>query len=125
MNIIISNSAQESLYEQISKQIKNGILKGELSPGELLPSIRNLAKELQISVITTKRAYEELEKEGFIETVAGKGSYVSGQNNELLREKRLKMMEEKMADIVAESKALGISLEEIEATLKILYEGDE
>ncbi len=69
--------------------------------------------------------YEELEKEEFVETVAGKGSYVSGQNNELLREKRLKMMEEKMADIVEESKALGISIDEIEATLKILYEGDE
>lgn len=122
MRLIISNSSQEPIYEQISKQIKNLIIRGELSEGEALPSIRGLAQELQISVITTKRAYEELEREGFIETVPGKGSFVSSQNKELLKEKRIKMIEEKMGEIVAEGKSLGISLEELKEMLKLLYE---
>ncbi|TDT62863.1 GntR family transcriptional regulator [Fonticella tunisiensis] len=122
MRLIISNSSQEPIYEQISKQIKNLIIRGELSEGEALPSIRGLAQELQISVITTKRAYEELEREGFIETVPGKGSFVSSQNKELLKEKRIKMIEEKMGEIVAEGKSLGVSLEELEEMLKLLYE---
>ncbi|NLY68140.1 MAG: GntR family transcriptional regulator, partial [Tissierellia bacterium] len=102
MRIIISNSSNEPIYEQISKQIKAQILKGELKEGDLLPSIRGLARDLQISVITTKRAYEELEKEGFIETVQGKGSYVAGQNKELMREKKLNIIEEKLSRIVEE-----------------------
>lgn len=122
MNIIISNSSDEPIYEQISRQIKGAILKGELKEGDLLPSIRGLAKDLQISVITTKRAYEELEKEGFIETVQGKGSYVAGQNKELIREKKLSLIEAKLAEIVEESKALGITYKEIEEILKILFE---
>ena len=89
MKILILNSSRQPIYEQITDQIKSLILKAELSEGEMLPSIRNLAKELQISVITTKRAYEELEREGFIETVRGKGSFVAAQNEELLREKSL------------------------------------
>jgi len=121
MNIIISNSSPEPLYEQIVKQIKNQILMGDLEPGDSLPSIRNLAKDLCISVITTKRAYEELEKEGFIETVAGKGSFVAGQNKEMLREKRLRMVEEKLLEVILESKALGIQLYELEEMLKLLY----
>jgi Predicted transcriptional regulators len=88
MNIIISNISRDPIYEQITNQVKDNIVRGNISAGELLPSIRNLAKELKISVITTKRAYEELEREGFIETVPGKGSYVSSQNKELLKEKR-------------------------------------
>lgn len=92
MNIIISNSIQEPIYEQIVKQIKNQIIKGSLPEGDALPSIRSLAQELQISVITTKRAYEELERDGFIETVPGKGSFISSQNKELIREKRIKMV---------------------------------
>ncbi|EFG88992.1 transcriptional regulator, GntR family [Clostridium carboxidivorans P7] len=87
MNIIISNSVGEPIYEQITKQIKNLIFNGALCEGDSLPSIRNLAQELKISVITTKRAYEELERDGFIETIPGKGSYVASQNKELLREK--------------------------------------
>lgn len=121
LNIIISNSAPEPLYEQILRQIKSQIIKGDLNPGDVLPSIRSLAKELQISVITTKRAYEELEKEGFIETVAGKGSFVAGQNKEFLREKRLRIIEEKLNEIVLESKDLQISLKELHEMLDLLY----
>jgi len=121
MKIIISNSSKEPIYEQISSQIKGMILKGELEEGELLPSIRGLARDLQISVITTKRAYDELEKEGFIETVQGKGSYVAAQNKELMREKKLKIIEEKLFEVVEESKLLGLNYEEIEEMLRILY----
>ena len=121
MNIIISNSSQDPIYEQIVTQIKTSLMKDELSEGDVLPSIRSLAKDLQISVITTKRAYEELEKEGFIETVPGKGSYVSGQNKELIREKRLKSIEEKLTDIVSASKLLNLTLEELESMLVLLY----
>lgn len=124
MNIIISNSSGEPIYEQIIQQIKSAIMKGELSEGELLPSIRLLAKELQISVITTKRAYEELEKEGFIETVPGKGSYVSSQNKELLREVRLKELEDKIGEIITESKLLGLSFDALQEMLKLLYNED-
>lgn len=122
MDIVISNSSPDPLYEQIAKQLKNSILKGELTPGDLLPSIRTLAKELQISVITTKRAYEELEKEGFIESVTGKGSYVASQSSAIIKEKRLKIVEEKLAEAVSESKALGIELEELREMLTLLYE---
>jgi len=125
MNIVISNSSQEPIYEQITRQIKNSIIRGELTPGELLPSIRNLARQLQISVITTKRAYEELEREGFIETVGGKGSYVAGRNKELLREKRLKAVEEKLMEAVSESRVLDISLQELQEMLRLLYEEGE
>ncbi|EIW00014.1 GntR family transcriptional regulator [Thermoanaerobacter siderophilus] len=121
MNIIISNSAEEPIYEQIVRQIKEAILKGELEEGELLPSIRNLAKELQISVITTKRAYDELEKEGFIATIPGKGTYVAAQNKELMREKRLKIVEEKLVEAIIAAKAVNLSLEEIKEMLEILY----
>lgn len=121
MKIIISNSSKDPIYEQISSQIKAMILKGELEEGELLPSIRGLARDLQISVITTKRAYDELEKEGFLETVQGKGSYVAGQNKELMREKKLKIIEEKLFEVVEESKLLGLNYEEIEEMLRILY----
>ncbi|ADH61753.1 transcriptional regulator, GntR family [Thermoanaerobacter mathranii subsp. mathranii str. A3] len=121
MNIIISNSSEEPIYEQIVRQIKEAILKGELEEGELLPSIRNLAKELQISVITTKRAYDELEKEGFIATIPGKGTYVAAQNKELMREKRLKIVEEKLVEAIIAAKAVNLSLEEIKEMLEILY----
>lgn len=122
MDIIISNKSEDPIYEQIVKQIKAMILVGTLQSGDALPSIRGLAKDLQISVITTKRAYEELEKEGFIETVGGKGSFVAGQNKELLREQRLKIIEEGLSTIVIESKLLNISLEELQQMLQLLYE---
>lgn len=122
MKIIVSNSSKEPIYEQISSQIKGMILKGELNEGDLLPSIRGLAKDLQISVITTKRAYDELEKEGFIETMQGKGSYVASQNKELMREKKFKIIEEKLFEVVEESKLLGLNYKEVKEMLKILFE---
>jgi len=122
MNIVISNSSDEPIYEQIKRQIKNSILCGELKEGELLPSIRNLAKELMISVITTKRAYEDLEKEGYIVTRPGKGSYVAAQNKEFMREMRLKIVEEKLSEAVEAGKAIDLKLEEMEEMLRLLYE---
>ena len=125
MKILISNSSSEPIYEQITNQIKAMIFMGEIEEGDMLPSIRNLARDLQISVITTKRAYEELEKEGFIETVQGKGSFVASQNKELMREKKLKIIEEKLSEIVADSKILGLNFAEIEEMLKILFEEED
>lgn len=122
MNIVISNSSDKPIYEQIAQQIKDLILNGELREAEMLPSIRNLAKELQISVITTKRAYEELEKEGYIVSVPGKGSFVSAQNKDLLKEARIRIVEEKLAEAVLAAQAINISLEEMQEMLKLLYE---
>lgn len=122
MKIIISNSSKDPIYEQIYSQIKGMIIKGELDGGEGLPSIRGLAKDLQISVITTKRAYDELEKEGFIETIQGKGSFVRMQNKELMKEKKLKMIEDKLVEVVKESNKMGIAYEEINEMLKILFQ---
>ena len=121
MKIIISNASQDPIYEQIVKQVKNQIISGELAEGENLPSIRKLAGELSISVITTKRAYEELEREGFIDTVGGKGSFVSSQNREFLREKKMKVVEEKLSEAVEEARSLEISFRELEEMLSILY----
>lgn len=122
MKIIISNSSLDPIYEQINKQIKAQIISGDLNEGDALPSIRKLAKELQISVITTKRAYEELEKEGFVDTVGGKGCFVAMQNKELLKEKKMKTIEEKMGDTVKNAKKLGIRLKELKEMLSILYD---
>ncbi len=121
MKIIISNASPEPIYEQIGKQIKAQIISGDLQEGQSLPSIRKLAKELHISVITTKRAYEELEKEGFIDTVGGKGTFVAIQNKELLREKKMKSIEDLMAEMVTEARKMGITLVELEEMLTILY----
>ncbi|KGK87663.1 MULTISPECIES: GntR family transcriptional regulator [unclassified Clostridium] len=121
MNIIISNTSGEPIYEQIVKQIKKLIFIGELNEGDPLPSIRNLAQELRISVITTKRAYEELENEGYIVTMQGKGSFVASQNKELLKEKRLRLIEEKLGEAVKESRLISLSLEELIDILSILY----
>ncbi|AUS96683.1 GntR family transcriptional regulator [Clostridium thermosuccinogenes] len=122
MKIIISNSSDKPIYDQIVEQIKNLIINGELAEAEMLPSIRNLAKELQISVITTKRAYEELEREGYIVSVPGKGSFVSAQNKDLLKEARIRIIEEKLAEAVQAARTVGISMEELSEMLKILYE---
>ena len=122
MNLIIINSSQQPLYEQVVNQIKEAIFKGELEGGDSLPSIRSLAKDLHISVITTKRAYEELEREVFIETVAGKGSFVANQNNELLREKRLRIIEDNLAEAIDESRVMDISLAELQEMLRLLWE---
>ena len=125
MKIIISNSSTDPIYEQVTSQIKTHIISGELQEGDPLPSIRRLAQELQISVITTKRAYEELEKEGFIDTVGGKGCFVAMQNKELLREKKMKTVEELLSDAVLEAKKLGINLKEIKEMLDLLYHSEE
>ncbi|MEK5185342.1 GntR family transcriptional regulator [Solibacillus sp. FSL R5-0691] len=122
MQIIISNTSKEPIYEQITNQIKSAILSGELQEGAAIPSMRNLAKELQISVITTKRAYEELEKAGFIYSIVGKGSFVAEQNLEVIKEKKLKVIEEQMSSVIMNSKEIGLSLEELQDLLKILYE---
>jgi Predicted transcriptional regulators len=121
LQIIISNASPDPIYEQIRRQIQSQILTGEMQPGDALPSIRSLAQQLQISVITTKRTYDELERDGFIETVAGKGSFVARQNPELLREKRMSLIESRLAEIVRDSILLGLSLEELQTTLELLY----
>ncbi|AIQ36035.1 GntR family transcriptional regulator [Paenibacillus sp. FSL R5-0345] len=122
MNILISNTSGEPIYAQIVSQIRQMILQGELVSGTPLPSIRLLAKELQISVITTKRAYEELEREGLINSIVGKGSFVSGADQEFIREQRLRIMENRMKEIIDESKMLGIDFAEFSEMLKLLYE---
>ena len=122
MRIIISNFSNQPIYDQIVSQIKDLIMKGKLLEADPLPSIRNLAKELQISVITTKRAYDELEKEGFIVTVPGKGSYIAAGNKELLLEKRIKIVEEKLSDAVLAAKSIHLPLKKLQAMLTLLYE---
>ncbi len=125
MKIIISNSSPDPIYEQVTKQIKTQIISGDLTEGDALPSIRKLAKDLLISVITTKRAYEELEKEGFIDTVGGKGTFVAMQNKELLKEKKMQTVEEKLSNAVVDAKKLGIKLSELKSMLSILYNEEE
>lgn len=122
MKILISNASQEPIYEQITTQIRDQIIKGTLEEGFLLPSIRGLARELQISVITTKRSYEELEREGFIETVPGKGSYVAPQNLSLLKEKKLKIIQDKLTEIVDQAIMLGVDKDEIINIIEILFD---
>jgi GntR family transcriptional regulator len=125
MKIIISNASPDPIYEQIVRQVKGQIIGGDLEEGAPLPSIRKLAQELQISVITTKRAYDELEREGFIDTVGGKGTFVAVQNKELLREKKMKLVEEKLAAAVAEARLLGIGHKALRAMMRLLYEEEE
>ena len=125
MNIIISNTSNLPIYQQIVTQIKAEIMAKHIAEGELLPSIRALARELRISVITTKKAYEELEKEGFIVSAAGKGSYVAPQNTEMMRESKLKQVEEHLTEAVNTAKMFGISREEVEQVLHLLYEEEE
>ena len=124
MDIIISNSAGVPIYEQITQQMKGLILRGELKEGEALPSMRLLARELRISVITTKRAYEELEREGFLTTVPGKGCFVAPRDLELVREDGLRRVEEHLSQAVDIAKGGGITLAELTGALNILY-GDE
>lgn len=122
MDIIISNGSSKPIYEQIAEQIKSAIANGTLSEGEPLPSIRALASDLRISVITTKRAYAELEEAGFIDTVQGKGSFVAGGNLELLREERLRQIEGLLRKAVAEARAAGILDTELRDTLDVLLD---
>ena len=124
LDIIIANGSSEPIYEQIARQIKGAIMAGELAEGDPLPSIRALANDLRISVITTKRAYAELEEAGFIDTVQGKGSFVAGGNLELLREERLRQVEAHLARAVAEATAAGIGPADLHAMLDLLLEED-
>lgn len=124
MRILISNSSEDPIYTQIYNQVKTSILRGDLDQGEALPSIRALAKDLHISVITTKRAYDELEKDGFLETIQGKGTFVAIQNIELVKEQKLKMIEDLLNLVVMESKSLGLDYKEIIEMLTILYRED-
>jgi GntR family transcriptional regulator len=125
MKIIIANSSPDPIYEQIVRQVKTQIISGELEEGTALPSIRKLARELNISVITTKRSYEDLEREGFIDTVAGKGSFVAVQNKEFLRETRMKIVEDKLGEAISEAKMLGLGIEELKEMMGILYAEEE
>ena len=121
MEIIIRNTANQPIYEQITSQLKAQIIAGTLSPGEALPSIRALAKDLKISVITTKRAYDELEAEGFLYTVAGKGCFVAEKNLDLIREQQLKELENHLT-AAALAKSCGLTVEELMDMLRVLLE---
>ena len=125
MDIILSNASGKPIYEQITDQVKEQIMSGTLSAGDALPSMRLLAKELRISVITTKRAYEELERDGFLENVPGKGCFVAPQNRELLREAQLRKVEEKLSQAVEEARKGSFPLEELHEMLDLLYKGEE
>lgn len=122
MDIIISNANNQPIYEQIYVQIKSLIISGQLQEGELLPSIRNLAKDLRISVITTKRAYDELEKDGYIYSVAGKGSYVAEKNTEILREAHLKEIEEHIQAIIQLAPSCNLTTDDIIEMVKVILE---
>ena len=122
MDIIIRNTGETPIYDQITRQIKGHILSGTLREGEALPSMRVLARDLRISVITTKRAYEELEREGFITTVPGKGCFVAERNLELVREDARRRVEEHLARAVETARAGGVSREEVLSALELLYE---
>ena len=122
MEILISNSSDKPIYEQIASQVRNLILTGALREGETLPSMRLLAKELRISVITTKRAYEDLERDGFVVTVAGKGCFVAPRNLELMREEHRKKVEEALTKAIEQAKAASIDLPELVEMLTLLYE---
>ena len=124
MNLIISNASGKPIYEQIYTQVKNCIISGELSPGEALPSIRALAKDLRISVITTTRAYDELERDGFIDRVPGKGCYVAEKNLELVREAHMKQIEEHMTEIVTLAAGCSLSEEDTVRMLRLIWENE-
>lgn len=122
MDIIINNSSGIPIYEQIYNQLKTLIVTGKLKEGDALPSMRLLAKELRISVITTKRAYEELERDGLIETITGKGSFVGKQNIEVIREEYLKETEDYLSKAIESSRHADLSLEDLTDLLKMLYD---
>ena len=122
MHIMISNHSKEPIYEQITNQVKASVLAGDLQEGEAIPSMRQLAKELKISVITTKRAYEELEKEGFIYSIVGKGSFIAEQNVDMIREKKRNAIEEQLEAVITNSREIGLSLEDLQELLTLLYE---
>ena len=125
MELIISNASSKPIYEQITSQIKAMSLSGELAEGAQLPSIRALANSLRVSAITTKRAYADLEAEGFIETVQGKGSFVAGGNTELIREEQLRHVEELMGQAIDAGRTMGLSAEELAEMFSLQLDGGE
>ena len=122
MKIIISNTSDTPLYQQIKDQIKDAILKNELVEGDPLPSIRSFANDLQVSVLTIRRVYEELEQEGFVVSQVGIGTFVSASNVELLRDAKRRLVEQKMQDMIQTAKSLNISKDELNPMMDILYE---
>ena len=122
MQILIAHHSKEPIYEQIVQQIKKAILANELPAGFALPSMRNIAKELEVSLITTKRAYDELEKLGLIYSVVGKGSFVREQNKEMILQRKQKVIEEQLSQAIINSKEIGLNLEDIQELVAILYE---
>ena len=124
MQFVVSGQSTLPIYEQIIGQVKTAIVAGDVKPGDMLPSIRALAKDLQISVITTKRAYEELERDGYIETIASKGCYVKKQNSDFLREEVIQQTEELLDKACQKGKMCGLSLEEMKEMLDLVYGGE-
>jgi len=124
LKVIISNSSDVPLYQQIKEQIKDAVFMGELSEGDPLPSIRSFANDLKVSILTIRRVYEEMEAEGFIVSRAGLGTFVSVKNIELLRDSKRRLVEEKMQEMIQSAKTLDISKEELITMMDILYEED-
>lgn len=122
MKIVISNTSEAPLYQQIKDQIKDAILKEELVEGDALPSIRAFANDLKVSVLTIRRVYDELEQEGFVTSQVGIGTFVSTSNIELLRDSKRRLVEKKMLDMIQTAKSLGISKDDLNAMMDILYE---
>ncbi len=125
MDIILTNAASQPIYDQIVSQVKAQILSGKLKEGDALPSLRALAKDLRISVITTKRAYEDLEREGFIVSLTGKGSFVAGANTELIREEHLRRLEDHLREAVSLSHLCGLDLDGLTSILSMLYKEED
>ena len=125
MNIIISNTSDKPLYLQIKEQIKEAIFKGELKEGDLLPSVRGFANDLGVSVLTTRRVYDELEQEGFAKSLAGRGTFVATGNVELLRETKRRLVENDMQKAIHNAKLFGITKEELQIIMDILFEEEE
>ena len=124
MELIISNSSGKPIYEQITNQIKGLILSGELTAGEMLPSMRQLARDLHISVITTKRAYEDLERDGFLTNVPGKGCFVAQANSEVMREETLRRVQDALVQAIEIAKTGGVTAKELTELVELLYEGE-
>ena len=124
MEIILSNASDRPIYEQITSQIKEMIMKGTLKPGEAMPSMRKLAKDLHVSVITTQRAYDDLARDGFIVTVPAKGTFVSTQNQDFIKEENLRRIEKLLSDAAALGLENGLTLDELKATLEVVYEDE-
>ncbi|MDF2872885.1 MAG: transcriptional regulator, GntR family [Anaerocolumna sp.] len=122
MKILISNTSESPLYQQIKDQIIDAILKGELAEGDTLPSIRAFANDLKVSVLTIRRVYDELEKEGFVKSQIGIGTFVTTSNIELLRDSKRRLVEQKMQDMIQTAKSLGISIQELNEMMNILFE---